>query len=71
MLLQIKCPRTSKNVFLAKFIKDVFFGKFMVSDTSLRYNVGLDNFVHMKTGPVLAHVCISSTAPCVYVLCFS
>lgn len=34
----------------------MIFGKFMVSDTSLRYNLGLDNFVLMETGPV----CISS-----------
>ena len=34
----------------------MIFGKFMVSDTNLRYNLGLDNFVLMETGPV----CISS-----------
>jgi hypothetical protein len=38
--------------FLAKLIEDDFFGKFMVSDTSLRYNLGLNNFVLMETGPV-------------------
>lgn len=54
MLIQRKYPRTS-NIkmffFWPSSWRMIFFGKFMISDTSLRYNAGLDNFVHMRTGP--------------------
>ena len=59
----VKMPAdTIHNMFfLAKLIEDDFFGKFMVSDTSLRYNHGLDNLCLRKQVLFKAYVCISST----------